>query len=75
MKYVHKNISHIRYIFEAAVRKYPRDENMWLQYAEYLAKDGSSKSVSKVLGRALQLNPNAEKVWLTAASQLYFAER
>ncbi|CAN0294818.1 unnamed protein product [Discosporangium mesarthrocarpum] len=62
----------IRRTFDRAVSKFPGDVNLWLQYIDHAARQGSSKTLGQLFARALQLHPRNPGLWIKAASWEFF---
>jgi len=58
----------IAFLYERALRKFHQDTGLWKQYLEYLRRSGSTNAISRVLPRAIQLNPKDTGLWLLHAS-------
>ncbi|CAM9692111.1 unnamed protein product, partial [Chrysoparadoxa australica] len=63
---------HINAIFDKAILKFPGDINIWLQYLDFASQQGSSKALSRVFARALQMHPREGGLWIKAASWEFF---
>eukprot|EP00232_Nephroselmis_pyriformis_P022377 CAMPEP_0182871328 /NCGR_PEP_ID=MMETSP0034_2-20130328/11054_1 /TAXON_ID=156128 /ORGANISM="Nephroselmis pyriformis, Strain CCMP717" /LENGTH=338 /DNA_ID=CAMNT_0025003873 /DNA_START=81 /DNA_END=1094 /DNA_ORIENTATION=- len=58
----------IHFIYERATRKFKGDLRLWLRYFEFCRASGSTKSLSKIISRALQMHPTAAGLWSYAAA-------
>ena len=61
-------VKHIHFIFDRAVKKFRGDIDLWLEWIAYAKMEMSSKVLSKVFARALQLHPRNAKLWVHAAA-------
>ncbi|KAI9142556.1 U3 small nucleolar RNA-associated protein 6-domain-containing protein [Paraphysoderma sedebokerense] len=57
----------IHFIFKRALKKFPGDINLWVQYIQYAQRIKSYKSLGQIFARALQLHPHNHKLWILAA--------
>ena len=61
-------VKHIHFIFDRAVKKFCGDLDLWLEWINYAKSEMSSKVLSKIFARALQLHPRNDKLWVHAAA-------
>ena len=61
-------VKHIHFIFDRAVKKFRGDIDLWLEWIAYAKSEMSSKVLSKIFARALQLHPRNAKLWVHAAA-------
>ena len=61
-------VRHIHFIFDRAVKKFKGDVGLWLEWINYAKSESSSKVLSKVFARALQMHPRNDKLWVHAAA-------
>jgi len=61
-------VKHIHFIFDRAVKKFRGDIDLWLAWIDYAKAEQSSKVLSKVFARALQLHPRNAQLWVHAAA-------
>ncbi|CAM9933329.1 unnamed protein product, partial [Phaeothamnion confervicola] len=62
----------IHAIFDRAVRKFPADLSLWLQYIDFAAQQDSSKALGRLFARVLQFHPRQAGLWVKAASYEFF---
>ncbi|KAH9187192.1 hypothetical protein AeNC1_010835, partial [Aphanomyces euteiches] len=55
-------------IFDRALMKHRGDVDLWLQHIAFCKNTGSTKIMSKLFTKALQLHPRNEAIWIEAAS-------
>lgn len=60
-------IRRIHSLFVRALRKFQNDIRLWLQYADFCARTGSSRTMSRLFPKALQLHPKSVGLWIHAA--------
>ena len=60
-------IRHISYVFERAIRRFPSEVDIWMDYISFLKDSGSTTLLSNVLGKAIALYPKSETFWSLAA--------
>ncbi|KAG5183286.1 U3 small nucleolar RNA-associated protein 6-domain-containing protein [Tribonema minus] len=53
-------------------KKFPGDVSLCLQHIDFAAKQTSTKILSRIFGRALQLHPHNAGLWIKAASWEFF---
>jgi len=61
-------VRRIHSIFTRALRKFQEDIRLWLQYADFCARSGSTRSLARLFPKALQLHPRSVGLWIHAAS-------
>ncbi|DAZ94202.1 TPA: hypothetical protein N0F65_000429 [Lagenidium giganteum] len=61
-------VRRVHSIFERVIYKHRGSIDLWLQYIEYCKNEGSSKILSHVFSRALQVHPRCAEIWIEAAS-------
>ena len=61
-------VRHIHFIFDRAVKKFRGDVDLWLEWVAYAKSEMSSKVLSKIFARALQLHPRNAQLWVHAAA-------
>jgi hypothetical protein len=61
-------VKHIHFIFDRAVKKFRGDIALWLEWIDYAKSEQSSKVLSKIFARALQLHPRNAQLWVHAAA-------
>jgi U3 small nucleolar RNA-associated protein 6 len=61
-------VQHIHFIFDRAVKKFRGDVDLWLEWIAYAKSEMSSKVLSKIFARSLQLHPRNAKLWVHAAA-------
>lgn len=57
----------ISFIFDRALRKFGDNVGLWEQYIEFCRRSGSSRALSKIFPRALQLHPLCASLWIQHA--------
>ncbi|KAL3138255.1 hypothetical protein ABBQ32_006073 [Trebouxia sp. C0010 RCD-2024] len=55
-------------IYERATRKFRGDLRVWLKWLHFCKSSGSTRQISRVLTKALQLHPAASGLWSYAAA-------
>jgi U3 small nucleolar RNA-associated protein 6 len=55
-------------IFERAVKRFHGDVALWLQYAEYARHNDSTRLLSRIFARLLQLHPAKPQLWIYVAA-------
>ncbi|XP_046856303.1 U3 small nucleolar RNA-associated protein 6 homolog [Xenia sp. Carnegie-2017] len=60
-------IKRMHLLFQSALKKFPLDVKLWLQYIEYCKKAGSTQALGRVIGRMLQAHPHNANLWIMAA--------
>jgi len=58
----------IHFIFDRAVKKFKANTELWMEWVAFAKQDGSSKILSSIFARALQLHPRKSGLWVHAAS-------
>lgn len=58
----------IHFIYDRMLRKFKGDLTLWSQWIHFCKKSKSSRQMSRVLTRALQLHPTCPALWTTAAA-------
>lgn len=53
-------------VYSRAIRKFKRDDALYLQYARHCIATGSRKAAERVLARAIAHRGDSEEVWCTA---------
>eukprot|EP00938_MAST-03A_sp_MAST-3A-sp1_P005669 g5669.t1 len=61
-------VRRIHSIFTRALKKFQEDIRLWLQYADFCARSGSTRSLARLFPKALQLHPRSVGLWIHAAS-------
>lgn len=64
-------VRNIHLIFSRAVRRFPSDVALWMQYFNYCANADRTTSLTKIFTRALELHPHATALWILAAQHEY----
>lgn len=64
----HCIVRRIHFIYERALRKFRGDLNLWAQWIRFCQASKSSRQMSRVLLRALQLHPSCAALWTYAAA-------
>ena len=59
-------IKHICYIYNRAVRRFSYDNQLWIEYIDFLQIMKSYSLLNGVYGQALALNPKCEALWISA---------
>ncbi|KAI8847736.1 U3 small nucleolar RNA-associated protein 6-domain-containing protein [Chytridium lagenaria] len=57
----------IHSLYQNALKKFPGDLNLWIQYIEWTKTTGSSKALGRIIARAIQLHLTKPVVWILAA--------
>ncbi|PPJ57751.1 hypothetical protein CBER1_00025 [Cercospora berteroae] len=60
------------FILDRAVKKFPGDVGLWMQYVDFCKKEKANKKLAKVLTRMLRLHTRNWKLWVLAAK--HYAE-
>ncbi|KAI5361395.1 Putative U3 small nucleolar RNA-associated protein [Septoria linicola] len=60
------------FILDRAVKKFPGDVGLWMQYVDFCKKEKANKKLAKVLTRMLRLHTRNWKLWVVAAK--HYAE-
>ena len=68
-------VQHLHFIFQRATKRFHGDVPLWVQYLDFCETTKSTKQLSKVASRALQLHPRAEGLWIRAASKQWELNR
>lgn len=58
-------------LYERATKRFKGDLSLWLSWAEFCKASKSTRQLSKVLAKALQLHPTAAGLWSYAAAWEY----
>ena len=61
-------LRHISYIFERAIRRFPKELSLWNDYISFLSSNNCNKILNSVYGRILSLFPKNEDIWIAASS-------
>ena len=64
-------VKRVHFLFDRALRKFGSDLALWLRYLDFAKRTGSSKALSQIFPRMLQLHPRAPGVWVRAAAHEY----
>jgi len=64
----HCIVRRTHYIFERALRKFRGDLSLWSRWLKFCQDSKSTRQMSRVLTRALQLHPNCASLWTYAAA-------
>ncbi|EEA05475.1 uncharacterized protein CMU_024810 [Cryptosporidium muris RN66] len=59
----------IHFIFKRALRRYPNDEKLWLQYIDFCLKSGSSRILQRNMITALRNLPTSATIWIIMADR------
>ncbi|KAJ3218507.1 U3 snoRNP protein [Dinochytrium kinnereticum] len=57
----------IQALYDNALKKFPGDLNLWIQYIEWCKTTGSSKAMGRIFARAIQLHLSKPVIWILAA--------
>ena len=58
---------HICSVFDRAVRRFPNNMELWMDYIAYLKEAKSNSILNTVFGKALALHPKNDDFWMQAA--------
>lgn len=61
-------IKRVHGIFDKVLFKHSGSVELWLQYVAFCKKEGSSRVLSNIFSRALQVHPRSAEIWIEAAS-------
>ncbi len=61
-------VRRVHFIFERATRKFRSDLSLWTRWLEFCRDSSSSKQLSKVATKAVQVHPTAAGLWVYAAA-------
>lgn len=64
----HSIVRRIHFIYERACRKFRGDLSLWSRWVQFCQYSKSSRQMSRVLTRALQLHPTCAALWTYAAA-------
>ncbi|KAL9625587.1 MAG: hypothetical protein Q9160_000300 [Pyrenula sp. 1 TL-2023] len=64
----HSGQRRIFFIFDRAIRKFPGDIGLWMQYLDYSRKQKALKKASQILTSASRMHPTSQELWIYAAS-------
>jgi U3 small nucleolar RNA-associated protein 6 len=64
----HCIVRRTHFIFERALRKFRGDLALWSRWLKFCQESKSTRQMSRVLTRALQLHPNCDSLWTYAAA-------
>ncbi|KAG7673476.1 hypothetical protein Ndes2526B_g03074 [Nannochloris sp. 'desiccata'] len=64
----HCIVRRTHFIFERALRKFRGDLSLWSRWLKFCQDSKSTRQISRVLSRALQLHPNCASLWTYAAA-------
>lgn len=64
----HCIVRRTHFIFERALRKFRGDLSLWSRWLKFCQDSKSTRQISRVLTRALQLHPNCASLWTYAAA-------
>jgi U3 small nucleolar RNA-associated protein 6 len=64
----HCIVRRTHFIFERALRKFRGDLSLWSRWLKFCQDSKSTRQMSRVLTRALQLHPNCASLWTYAAA-------
>ena len=64
-------IKRVHFLFDRVLRKFGGDLDLWLRYLDFAKRTGSSKALSQIFPRMLQLHPRVPGVWVRAAAYEY----
>ncbi|KAA8499489.1 U3 small nucleolar RNA-associated protein 6 [Porphyridium purpureum] len=56
------------YLFNRTLRRFPADEQLWLEFLRHCATTGSTRATSRIFSRALAVLPLSEKLWVASFS-------
>ncbi|KAI9019060.1 hypothetical protein DFJ74DRAFT_675930 [Hyaloraphidium curvatum] len=57
----------IHFIFARALKKFPGDVDLWVQYLDWAESVGANKALGRAYARAVQLHPAKPVFWVKAA--------
>jgi hypothetical protein len=60
-------LSHISYIFDRSIRRFPSEMSLWGDYISFLKEKKLNSALNAVFSKALSLNPKNEDLWLQAS--------
>lgn len=60
-------LSHISYIFDRSIRRFPSEISLWGDYISFLKEKKLNSALNAVFSKALSLNPKNEDLWLQAS--------
>ena len=60
-------IRHICYVFDRAIRRFPQEVSLWIDYIAFLKEKDATALLNAAFGRVLALHPKNEQFWLQAA--------
>ncbi|KAJ3194354.1 U3 snoRNP protein [Irineochytrium annulatum] len=60
-------VRRIHHLYQGALKKFPGDINLWLQYFEWSRSTGSSRALGRTFAKALSLHPGKPPMWILAA--------
>ena len=58
----------VHFVFDRALRKFPGDEELWLQWINYAERTRARSRLSRVFARAIAMLPTSAALWLRAAN-------
>jgi hypothetical protein len=61
-------LRHVHNLYNRALRRFPGDVELWVQYLEWAQKSSNSKLLGKVFPRVISLHPTKDIFWVMAAS-------
>ena len=64
----HCIVRRTHFIYERALRKFRGDLTLWSRWLKFCQESKSTRQISRVLTRALQLHPNCASLWTYAAA-------
>lgn len=64
----HTGPRRIFFVLERAIKKFPGDVGLWMQYITFAQKQKSNQKVSQLLTSVLRLHPTKPELWIYAAT-------
>jgi len=61
-------LRHVHSLYNRALKRFPGDVELWVQYLEWAQKSSNSKLLGKVFPRVISLHPTKDIFWVMAAS-------
>jgi len=61
-------LRHVHSLYNRALKRFPGDVELWIQYLEWAQKSSNSKLLGKVFPRVISLHPTKDIFWVMAAS-------
>ncbi|KAJ3105388.1 U3 snoRNP protein [Phlyctochytrium planicorne] len=60
-------VRRIHALYQNALKKFPGDLNLWIQYIDWSKSTGNSKALGRSFARAIQLHLSKPAIWILAA--------